>query len=414
MSLLSRVRRGVLVLSKESAKSSRRERVAKAFAHEKPDRTPLFEIFQPCQPIHWDICGRNIATDMAMAWDAMADGVEWRELVDAQILAQYAINRFFDVDMVRLNSGARKGYTRPIKTGATTWTRDGVKYRLNPRTKLVELENPAEAQSYSHRVTEEDTRRELKQWDGSTPDLADKVDPVLQGVRQLAEANGVDWVYMGELGAGTAAAFYPPFLLMWMILEPKLFQRWLAKQKAAGFAHTRQCINSGCDVIAMGGDVSCDKGPFISPALYDEFILPIIREQVELIHEMGAKAVYTSDGNHWPIKDSFFFRSGIDGYKEVDKAAGMTWPRLIEEGVSEKVCIIGNIDARHTLCRGTTEEVRAEIIEGLTYGQQTPGGHILHASHSVHEDVKVENYYAAVNAYRNFFGMEKLTMNSEQ
>ena len=25
----------------------------------------------------------------------------------------------------------------------------------------------------------------------------------------------------------------------------------------------------------------------------------------------GALAVYTSDGNHWPIRDEFFFRSGI-------------------------------------------------------------------------------------------------------
>jgi len=52
--------------------------------------------------------------------------------------------------------------------------------------------------------------------------------------------------------------------------------------------------------------------------------------------------------------------------------------------------------------------VRAEVVECLRYGQQTPGGHILHASHSVHEDVKVENYYAAVAAYREFFGLEPL------
>jgi uroporphyrinogen decarboxylase len=154
--------------------------------------------------------------------------------------------------------------------------------------------------------------------------------------------------------------------------------------------------------------VSCDKGPFISPALYDEFILPVIVEHVDLIHSLGATAVYTSDGNHWPIKEAFFFRSGIDGYKEVDRAAGMTWPRLNEEGVSDEVCVIGNIDARYTLCLSSPAEVRAEVIECLSFGRQTPGGHILHASHSVHEDVKIENYIAAIDAYREFFGIEKL------
>ena len=80
--------------------SNRTERLRKAFAHETPDRTPLFEIFQPFHPIHWEISGRNVATDMAKAWDAMSEGIAWEELVDAQVKARYAINRFFDLDMV--------------------------------------------------------------------------------------------------------------------------------------------------------------------------------------------------------------------------------------------------------------------------------------------------------------------------
>jgi uroporphyrinogen decarboxylase len=158
----------------------------------------------------------------------------------------------------------------------------------------------------------------------------------------------------------------------------------------------------------MGGDVSCDKGPFISPRLYREFILPVIREHVDLIHELGAKAVYTSDGNHWPIRDEFFFESGIDGYKEVDKAAGMTWPRLYEEGVADRVCILGNVDARHTMCQGSPADVRREVLECLEFGRRTPGGHILHLSHSVHEDIPPENYHAMVDAYRSYFGLDPL------
>lgn len=86
----------------------------------------------------------------------------------------------------------------------------------------------------------------------------------------------------------------------------------------------------------------------------------------------------------------------------------MTWERLIAEGIDRQVCIIGNLDARYTMCLGTTEEVRAEVIACLRYGQQSPGGHILHCSHSVHEDVRPENYHAAVSAYREYFGLEPL------
>ena len=167
-------------------------------------------------------------------------------------------------------------------------------------------------------------------------------------------------------------------------------------------------ISWGCEIVAMGGDVSCDKGPFCSPRHYRDLILPTIEEHVRLIHERGALAAYTSDGNHWPIRDDFFFHSGIDGYLEVDKAAGMTMERLYDEGVDQKVCIIGNIDARHALCVGTPEEVRREVRRCLEVGHRRPGGHILHTSHSVHEDVRPENYLAMVDEYRKIEGLPRL------
>jgi len=388
--------------------SSPTRRVADAFGHRAPDRTPLFEIFSPFHPIYWDICGHTVATDAAMAWDAMAEGISWEELLEANIDAQYAVNRFFQVDMVRFNGAPGRHVPRPVKTGPITWTLNGVPYHYDTKTDLVVLQNPADDLSYSHRYAEDDVRRQLEEWDGSRRDLGDGEDPFLDGIRARVAADGVEWVYMAEIGAGTGVAFYPPFLLMWMIEAPELCRRWIDMHKLPALEMTRRAVAGGASVVAMGGDVSCDKGPFISPQLYREFILPVIQEHVQVIHEAGARAVYTSDGNHWPIKDELFFESGIDGYKEVDKAAGMTWPRLTEAGVAERVCIIGNLDARYTLCQGTPEDVRREVVECLDYGRQTPGGHIIHLSHSVHEDVPVENYYAVVDAYRDYFGLTRL------
>ena len=390
------------------AKPSSRQTAHAALSHQPTERTPLFEIFQPFHPIHWKICGRTVATDMAMAWDAMADGIAWEELVEAEIKAQYGVRKFFGLDMVRLNGAPSRNFARPVKTGKNKWKRKGIAYHLNERIFMVELENPAEALSDSKKTSENETRLLIEKWDGNEPAESGEIDPVLHGVQSLAQRDGLDWVYMAEIGAGTGVAFYPPFMLMWLIDEPDLLRRWIDMHKTAAFAATKRAIRAGCSVVAMGGDVSCDKGPFISPAHYHEFILPVIQEHVKLIHSLGAKAVYTSDGNHWPIKEDFFFNSGIDGYKEVDKAAGMTWPRMVAEGVADRVCIIGNIDARHTLCHGTPSEVRAEVRECLDYGRRAKGGHILHASHSVHEDAKADNYIAVVNAYREYFEIEPL------
>ncbi|MBI3923470.1 MAG: hypothetical protein HY318_18770 [Armatimonadetes bacterium] len=386
------------------------ERVRRAFAHQTPDRTPLFEIFQTFHPIHWDICGCTLATEESVSWDALAEGVSWEELVEAQAQAIFAISKFFELDIVRApgNSLRSAPQPKPVKKRNHRWELGGREYRVNPRTQLMELADLSSEDAYSNRLTEATLRKQIEEWDGATHETPAECFTVFNRIRELAQAEGLDWMYMAEIGAGTGVAFYPPFQLMWLVEEPDLFRQWINMVKTQVFRSTRETIAAGYDLVAMGGDVSCDKGPFLSPAHYHEFIFPVIKEHVDLIHECGATAVYTSDGNHWAIKDDFFFNSGIDGYKEVDKAAGMTFERLIDEGVAERVCILGNMDARHTLCHGTPEEVRSEVFHCLTLGQQTPGGHILHASHSVHEDVKAGNYCAMVNAYREYFGMERL------
>ena len=88
--------------------SASAQRVADAFAFRAPDRTPLFEIYSPFHPIYWDMCGQTPATDAGMYWDALAEGITSEELLELSIDAQYRINRYFEVDMVRFNGPSGK------------------------------------------------------------------------------------------------------------------------------------------------------------------------------------------------------------------------------------------------------------------------------------------------------------------
>ena len=183
-----------------------RRRIEAAFTHEVPDRTPLFEIFQSFQPIHWEICGHTVATDERMCWDAMADGIDWSELVEASAQAQFAVCKFFGLDMVRLNGPiARPDYEKPIKTGPKSWKRGGYDYVLNEKTKMVEYANPAQALADSSKISEDDLRAEIEAWDGTAPEPPRETFAVYHRVRELAEREGIDWVYMAEIGAGAGA-----------------------------------------------------------------------------------------------------------------------------------------------------------------------------------------------------------------
>lgn len=384
-----------------------RQRVLQAFRHERPDRTPLFELYWPYHPVHWEVCGHTVATDMRLAWDAMADGIAWEDLVEAQAQCDVAMALHFGLDMMHVKGSPPRPYPRPRKTGPETWELGGIPHAWNPRTCLVEPQGIVSG-TWEQALQGEAAFTALVAdpgYDASDVTVDPSVYARFERVRELLAAAGEDIVTMAEVGCGTGAAFYPPFLYLWMLERPDLYRRWLDRQKRQGMALTEGYLARGVDVVAMGGDVCGDKGPVISPALYREYILPVIREHVQQIHAAGALAVYTSDGNLWPIRDLFFYESGIDGYKEVDQAAGMTMERLVREGVKDRVAIIGNIDARHTLCRGTPEDVRRDVRSCLEWGLRTPGGHILHTSHSVHEDVPVANYLAMVDEYRRFFGL---------
>ena len=69
------------------------QRVDDAFAFRAPDRTP--------------------ATDAGLYWDALAEGITGDELLELSVDAQYRINRYFEVDMVRFNGAPGPNYRRP-------------------------------------------------------------------------------------------------------------------------------------------------------------------------------------------------------------------------------------------------------------------------------------------------------------
>ena len=75
--------------------SGSQDRIAKAFAHQVPDRTPVFEVFWPYHEVYWDVCGRNITTDEALHWDALAEGVSIEELNEQQAQTKFKMSHPF-------------------------------------------------------------------------------------------------------------------------------------------------------------------------------------------------------------------------------------------------------------------------------------------------------------------------------
>jgi uroporphyrinogen decarboxylase len=62
---------------------------------------------------------------------------------------------------------------------------------------------------------------------------------------------------------------------------------------------------------------------------------------------------------------------------------------------------VGNIDCRHLLAEGTTEEVEAAVAQAIEVASPG-GGYVLSSSNSIHPAVRPENLIAMVKAARKY------------
>jgi uroporphyrinogen-III decarboxylase len=191
-------------------------------------------------------------------------------------------------------------------------------------------------------------------------------------------------------------------LMMTMLLSPETAHEHFALATQQALARIEQQISVGVDLIGVGGDFAGNR-PLISPQAYREFILPQVRTCARRIHEAGRRAINASDGDLWPVMDDFLIGCEVDGYLEIDMHAGMDLQRLKQE-YGDRTTFLGNLDCGNTLSFGSTEEVRRHVTQCLHAGQGN-GGHILCASNAITASVPLENYLAAVNAYRDFFDL---------
>lgn len=139
------------------------------------------------------------------------------------------------------------------------------------------------------------------------------------------------------------------------------------------------------DFMTFAEDMSYNKGPMLSKALFDEFIAPYYREIVPRLDEYGIEAVIDSDGD---IKEliPWFEALGVSGFLPLERQAGVDVNQLRKDHPGLK--IIGGFD-KLVMHKGE-EAMRAEFERILPVMKQ--GGYIPSCDHQTPPGVSMENY----------------------
>jgi len=366
-----------------------RERVLKAYHHEEPDRTPIGEMYDIAPPTREVILGRpcGFVERMEMLRDA-----EWETIVEmeARDIIDIAVKLGFDMIGVRRNISPNFG--RPSPISKYKWEVGETIHEYLPESGITRTyRNPTP--SKKQKSSKERLTEPSKIFPVPEPEFY-----VFQRVKELMREQGIELaIFSPAYGTGAASSE----ILEWFYTQPERLRRHYDESTQNVISNARKLVEMGAEIIGLGGDLACDKGPMMSPKHYREFIMPQIRAQADALHEVGALVNNTSDGDLWPIIDDFLIGTHVDGFGEIDKAAGMDLARLKKE-YGGRICFVGNLDIRWTFTRGTPEDCRWEMLECIKKGWGN-GGHVICTSNIVHKDVKPENYLAAIDAYHEYF-----------
>ena len=146
------------------------------------------------------------------------------------------------------------------------------------------------------------------------------------------------------------------------------------------------------DIAYFGNDFGTQRGCFISPELWHEFIRKPLKRYFDLAHDFGCTVMQHSCG---AIRDLIpaLIEDGVNILDPIQTAAAnMDLAGLIAE-FGSKLTFHGAMDTQTLMPFGSEEDVRAQVrsYRDLTRDR---GGYILTGSQSFIEDIPADNILA--------------------
>jgi len=163
-----------------------------------------------------------------------------------------------------------------------------------------------------------------------------------------------------------------------------------------------QQLALGVDGFYFADDWGTKTGLMFSPDMWRRFIKPRLAIIYRHCREAGVVVGQHSDG---AVEELFpdLIEIGLQVFNPLSPS--VMNPRAVKEKYGDRITLYGGIDVEHTLPHGTPDEIRAEIrsrVETIGRG----GGYILQSSHTILEDVPMENIVAYIDEVRCIAGIE--------
>ncbi len=228
-------------------------------------------------------------------------------------------------------------------------------------------------------------------------ELPDPYDDALYAEAEQFAANKGDYALCLSMRAG----IFPTMLSMGVevfcvaLLENRaLLETVLDRYFDWSAVVAERICSMGFDVLVTTDDMAFKTGPFFSPKVMREVVMPRYRRLAEKI---ALPWVIHSDGNVEPFLDDLL-TLGIAGLNPVEEGAMDI--RAIKRQYGDRLCLIGNVDL-NILSLGTPADVEKEVRR-LILEVGPGGGYIVASGNSLTDYVRPENALAMGEATRKY------------
>jgi len=151
----------------------------------------------------------------------------------------------------------------------------------------------------------------------------------------------------------------------------------------------------GVDVVVRRGWYGSTD--FWSPALFQRYLLPGLKQAVETAHQAGARYAYVMTSGAMANAEQLL-ASGVDVLYYIDPVQEKTDLSVVKEKYRDRIAIAGGVSSAVTLHGGSPEEIHQAVQDAAS--KLGPSGFILAPVDALFPDTPWTNIEAMIRAWR--------------
>lgn len=189
------------------------------------------------------------------------------------------------------------------------------------------------------------------------------------------------------------------YMLMGMALDPDWVKDMVDTYANFTIMHLETLFSKEGkpDGLFFYEDMGFKARPFMSPAMYQEIVLPGHKKLFDYAHSLGCKVIVHSCGCVELLVPGLI-EAGMDCLQAMEVKAGMDLPTLFSR-YGDKIAFFGGVDVR-ALIANDRAAIDAEIIKKVLPVVRGGGGYILHSDHSEPPEVDHETMHYFIERAR--------------